>query len=72
MSECKAAKYNPANACADGKCKWPGVCNGVSESVKLPEPEQVTKEILEMVDAAELKDEPSVVDKPKRGRKPAK
>lgn len=32
MKNCKAAQYNPANACTD-RCKWPGACTNGQLSI---------------------------------------
>lgn len=62
MSTCKAALYNPANACT-GVCKWPGVCTvGNAAPPPAPAPDQA----LEVEAAPEHVGE--VVSKKKPGR----
>lgn len=61
MQNCKAAIYNPANACTD-RCKWPGVCKAGS-AAPIPEVQKVPTEPLD--DAVDIE----AASKPKRGRK---
>ncbi len=76
MKNCKAAQYNPSNACTD-RCKWPGACvNGrlsiasvleTTEAFLAEEtPEPVTQESLvqELAEIAE-----TVKKKPGRPKK---
>lgn len=47
MENCKAAQFNPTNACTD-RCKWPGAC--VNGAIRIPTIED-TKAILDEIDA---------------------
>jgi hypothetical protein len=77
MQNCKAAIYNPANACTD-RCKWPGVCKSgvIIRTIEHPvnpqidTPEDVSPESVEVVpEPLETAVDIEAASKPKRGRK---
>lgn len=60
MENCKAAKFNPANACTDA-CKWPGVCPSGAQARMSKAPEPVADEEC-MATVMEMAAEESIPD----------